>query len=126
MGWNVPVSIHIVVERELLVFEDFAFGEDTHTNFVSNIPFGDIAVGVTAVVRESANVAFLGGVDVLSQKSQYMRLEPCQLAYLFFLKHHEVEMAYALLRVPTHALQEFVLFHHLPNILVNEGVSVRL
>lgn len=61
----VPVSVHVVVERYLLVLLDIPLGEDTHPDPVPNEPFCYIGVGVTAVVCKTTDAAPFGCVDEL-------------------------------------------------------------
>ena len=62
---NAPVTIDVVVERELLVLLDIALSEDAHAHLAPDGPFGNEAVGVARVVEESTFAAALGRVDEL-------------------------------------------------------------
>lgn len=50
-----PVAIDIVVERELLVLLDIAFGKYTHSNMSPNSPLGNIAIRIAAVVCKTSD-----------------------------------------------------------------------
>lgn len=67
---NEPISIHVVVESQLLVFQDISLGEYTHPNLVTHLPFCDVAVGVTAMVGETTNIAFLCRIDELVERTR--------------------------------------------------------
>ena len=60
-----PVSVDVVVEGQLLVPTDGPLGENSHSNSVPDGPFCDVAVGITAVVCEPSDPAFLCRVDEL-------------------------------------------------------------
>jgi hypothetical protein len=53
MSKNVPVSIDVVVERELLFSLDVPLGKNPHTDAFSDDPFGNVAVGVAGMICES-------------------------------------------------------------------------
>ena len=65
--WHAPVSVDVVVERQFFIRVDGAFGKDTHSYLLPDVPFGDVAVGITAVIRKSTNAPSLGGIDELIQ-----------------------------------------------------------
>jgi hypothetical protein len=60
-----PITVHIVVKRQLLIPLDVPIGENTHPNVVSNRPFGNIAIRATTMVGETAYAASFGGVNEL-------------------------------------------------------------
>ena len=62
---NAPISIHVVVERQLFVLEDIPLREYTHPDSVTDVPLGNITVWVAAVVGEAADASALGCVDEL-------------------------------------------------------------
>lgn len=67
--WYSPITINIVVEREFLVFPNQPLCEDSHPHSVAYSPFGDIAVGTTAVVRESADATALRRINELFERN---------------------------------------------------------
>jgi hypothetical protein len=104
------------------VLLDQAFREDAHPNMVTNGPFGDITVGIAAMVGESPNPAALGCVYelsiLLSHSSNHYRCT----AHLVFLEHHKVKVLYALFRIFSHPLLEARWVDHVADVLVNEGI----
>ena len=60
-----PVSVHVVVERQLLVLFDRPIGEDTHPNVLPDCPFCNIAVGIATMVGEAAFTPALCCIDEL-------------------------------------------------------------
>ena len=60
-----PVSVNVVVERQLLVLQYGPLGKNPHSHLVANGPFCDIAIGVATVVCESPDPAFFSRVDEL-------------------------------------------------------------
>ena len=43
---NAPVSIDIVVERQLFILHDVAVGKDAHSDIAADGPFRDVTVRV--------------------------------------------------------------------------------
>ena len=60
-----PVSVHVVVERQLLVLLDGTVREDAHADMLPDRPLRDIAIGIAAVVGETADTPALGSIDEL-------------------------------------------------------------
>jgi hypothetical protein len=60
-----PVSIDVVVERQFLVLRDSPLGKDPHPYSIPDGPFCNVAIRVTAVVREPPDPTLLGCVDEL-------------------------------------------------------------
>lgn len=65
MRTDSPVSIDIVIERQLLIGFDVALGKDSHTHLVANRPLGDHTIGITRVIQESTLASLFSGVDKL-------------------------------------------------------------
>ena len=66
-GSDLPVTIDIVVERQLFVLLNRPVGEDAHSDAVANGPLRDVAIWVTTVVGKPANTTALRRVDELSR-----------------------------------------------------------
>ena len=64
-GDCIPISIDVIVERQLLVLLDGAVREDAHADVLSDRPLRDIAIGIAAVVGETADTSALGSIDEL-------------------------------------------------------------
>lgn len=62
---DIPITVHIVVESELLILLDVTISKDAHANMGSNSPFGYVAVWSAAVIQKSSDASSLGGVNVL-------------------------------------------------------------
>ena len=71
-GITLPITVDVVVEGQLLIFLDRAFGENPHSDAIPDITLGDIAIRLTTVVRESAYPTFLCGVDELKGPTSKM------------------------------------------------------
>jgi hypothetical protein len=63
---SVPVSVYVVVERQLLILLDRPTCKDAHPDAFAYLPLGDVTVWATAVICETANAASFGRIDVLS------------------------------------------------------------
>jgi hypothetical protein len=72
-----PVSIHIIIERQLLVLLDVPTCEDAHPDVLPDRPFCDVAVWATAVVRETPDSASFRGVNELLLCVAKVACEPC-------------------------------------------------
>jgi hypothetical protein len=62
---DVPITVHVVVESELLILLDVTISKDTHANMGSDSPFGYVAVWSATVIQKSSDASSLGGVNVL-------------------------------------------------------------
>ena len=62
---DAPVSVHIIIKRQLFVLLDMSICKDAHPDTLAHLPLGDVTVRAAAVVSETANAASLGRVDVL-------------------------------------------------------------
>jgi hypothetical protein len=111
-----PISVNIVVERDLLPLENIPLREDAHPQSAADDPFLHLAVRVARVIGESSDPALLRCVDVLSSVLQ----EDLKLAHLLLLQHHEVEMPYPLVRVLLHPFPESRLLDHLADVFVDQ------
>lgn len=60
-----PVTIDIVVESELFAFYNIAFGEYAHAHMLADVPFGNEAIGVAAMIHEPTFPAFLRRIQIL-------------------------------------------------------------
>lgn len=60
--WSLE-EVKLVVKGELFVFLDVLDGEDAHADFAQDVPLARLAVGVTGVVDEAGDVAYVCGVD---------------------------------------------------------------
>ena len=85
----VPISIHVVVERELLILLYPTLGEDAHPDSLSYSPFCDITIRRAGMIREAPDATPLGCVDEF-----------------ILLKHHEVEVLDPFVGVLAHAFLE--------------------
>jgi hypothetical protein len=103
------VSIHVVVENEFLARLNRPLGEDAHAQLLAYHPFIDIAIGVARVVAEPAQITSLRRIHKLP-----------------LVQGHEVEVFDALLVVLSHPSSELDLSHHLPNILEDQLVRVKI
>lgn len=65
-----PITVDVVVKRQLLVLLDRTVGENAHADVVPDSPLRDIAVGITAMVGEPTDTTTLCGVDVLGASQQ--------------------------------------------------------
>lgn len=63
--FNLPITIHIIVERQFLMLLNITFSKNAHSNMLVDGPSCDIAVGVATVVSKSTNSSALGGIDEL-------------------------------------------------------------
>lgn len=149
---DVPVSVYVVVEGELLALDDVPLCKDAHPHPLADDPLCHIAVWVAAVVREPTNPALLGRVQELKEHNRDreeserggarsalkdrlpglgmrgnhrpLRLrERGPCANLVFLKHHEVEVPDSAGCVLPHPLHERRLLDDLANVLVDERVT---
>lgn len=62
---DVPVSVYVVVERQFLVLPYRPIRKDAHPDTLAYLPFGNITVWFTTVVRETANATSFGRINVL-------------------------------------------------------------
>ena len=65
---SLPVTVHIVIEGEFLVFPYVPVCEDAHADVLSHCPFRNVAVGVTAMICKSADTTSLCSIDVLENR----------------------------------------------------------
>ena len=70
-----PVSIDVVVERQLLVLQYSPLGKNPHSHSVPDGPFCNETIGVAAVVCKPPDPAFLGRVDELRVARLYLALK---------------------------------------------------
>jgi hypothetical protein len=66
---HAPVAVHIVVESQLFILLDASVCKDAHSYMLPNCPFGNITVGITAVVCEATDASSLSGIDILEIRS---------------------------------------------------------
>lgn len=124
-----PVSIHIVVERQLFVLLNVPFREDAHPDILAHSPLGYVAVWATTVVGETTNATILRSIDELQR---WVVLEWVLLtvlrreisAHLVLLQHHEVKVPYTLRCIVPHAFLERNIANHVANVLVDESVPI--
>ena len=62
---DAPITVDIVIERQLLVLLNLSLGINSHPHSRSDRPLRDITVGITAVVCESSNTAALCCINKL-------------------------------------------------------------
>jgi cobalamin biosynthesis Co2+ chelatase CbiK len=62
---NVPITIHVVVESELLVPLDITAGKDAHADMASDGPFGYVAIWSAAMIQKPADASALGSINIL-------------------------------------------------------------
>lgn len=65
-----PISINIIIKSQLLILPNLPHREYPHPYVLPYRPLRDVAIWVTAVVRESSNTAFFGGVYELLHMSE--------------------------------------------------------
>ena len=75
-GDCIPISIDVIVERQLLVLLDGAVREDAHADVVANSPFRDIAIRIAAVISKSTDAPALSGINELRNKQGSLRELP--------------------------------------------------
>lgn len=62
---DLPIAVDVIIEGKLFVFKNGSLGEYAHPDSVPNKPFRYIAVRITAVISEAADIAFFRGVNIL-------------------------------------------------------------
>jgi len=133
---NSPVSIYVVIESEFFSSDDVSLGKDTHPHVFTNVPFSDIAVGITTVIKESTFTTFLRCIEILrkqkSQSGEVRNIEnepPClkrrilRKAHLIFLKHHKIEMLNPFIFVFLHLLHESFVRNDFTNVFIDELIT---
>lgn len=107
------------------MFLDISFGENSHPNVITNGPFGNIAIGTTAVISKAPNSTRLCRIDELDGWVRKCRPSRLVETHLVLLQHHEVKVSYAIFRVIPHTFLERNRIDHIADVLVNESVSAQ-
>lgn len=63
-----PVSVHIVVKRQLLVLHYLPLRKNTHSDVWPNLPLCDMTIWITAVIRESTDASTFSSIDELRRR----------------------------------------------------------
>lgn len=103
------VSVHVVVEDQLLASFDAPLGKDTHAQLLADNPFVHVAVGIAGVIAEAAEIALLGRIDELVLR-----------------EGHEVEMLDAFLVILYRALPKGRLVDDLADVLEDKVVGFQV
>jgi hypothetical protein len=67
---TLPITVHIVIEGEFLIFPYVPICKDAHADVLSNCPFRNVAVRITAMICKSADTASLCCIDVLDDRQK--------------------------------------------------------
>jgi hypothetical protein len=69
-GASLPITIDVIIERELLILLDRTIRENAHPDVLPDRPLCNVAIRVARVVRESTDSTTLGCIDELQREEK--------------------------------------------------------